>query len=438
MKRVVIAGAIVLLAGLGLWGAKTIAVQPPLTTAQTAGAQGTPAATANVIWASGKLVPAQWAALSPAASGTVATVRVAEGDRVATGDVLVELENASLQRQVDAAMAAMDETRAAQAKLLAGATRQQVAQAQAEVASAEAGLAVAQAAVKQAQQGAAAAEAQTAIAQAQYAELASRPLESEKVTALRQVELAQAAVKTAQSAYDQVKGRADIGARPEALALEQATIQLESAKAAYNTAAKGATPEQLAVAAAQVRAGQSQALVAASQVPTAEAGVQAAQAQVARARAGLDALLAGPTVEDQAVAESRVKSAQAQLRIIEAQLAQTRITAPFAGQVGNVLVRPGELAVPGQPALMLGDTGRLRVETTDLRETDVTRLDTGLPVEVTFDALPGRSFQGQIIRVAPMSTVEKGSTNYTVIVNVTELDQALRWGMTAFVNIQPK
>jgi HlyD family secretion protein len=66
----------------------------------------------------------------------------------------------------------------------------------------------------------------------------------------------------------------------------------------------------------------------------------------------------------------------------------------------------------------------------------VVRLSTDLPVEVTFDALPGRTFQGRLTKIAPVSTTEKGSTNYTVQVDVTDLDKSLRWGMTAFVNIQ--
>jgi hypothetical protein len=37
-----------------------------------------------------------------------------------------------------------------------------------------------------------------------------------------------------------------------------------------------------------------------------------------------------------------------------------------------------------------------------------------------------------------MSTAEKGSTNYTVVVKVDGLDPSLRWGMTAFVNIRPQ
>ena len=131
-----------------------------------------------------------------------------------------------------------------------------------------------------------------------------------------------------------------------------------------------------------------------------------------------------------------MKSAQAALAQAQAQLKQTQVIAPFAGQVGTIHVRPGELASPGQPVLMFGDTSKLHVETTDLRETDVTRLKIGMPVEVTFDALPGRTFQGKITRIAPMSTTEKGSTNFTVIVEVPDLDASLRWGMTAFVNIQ--
>ncbi len=87
---------------------------------------------------------------------------------------------------------------------------------------------------------------------------------------------------------------------------------------------------------------------------------------------------------------------------------------------------------------LLGDTGRMHVETTDLRETDVVRVQVGMPVEVTFDAAPNRIFQGTVTQVAPVSSAEKGSTNYTVNVDVRDLDPALRWGMTAFVNIRPQ
>ena len=395
-----------------------------------------PAAPENVIWASGKLLPARWAALSPATGGTVKALYPAEGDRVETGALLAEIDNGILQSQVEVAAAAVAEAEAARAKLLAGAAPADLAAAKADVSAAQGAVAQAQAALKHAQASVAAAEAQVTIAQAQYNELASGPTTAERVAAQRPVDQARIAVKQAQAAYDLVHGDPHIGARPEAAALEQATAALDSAQAAYNAAVQGATPPQLAVAKAQVGAAKTQVTVAQGEVPAAEAGVQTAQAQAARAQAVLDRLQAGATAEEIGMADARVKSAEAALATARAALAQTQVIAPFAGQVGAVYLRTGELATPGQPVLALGDTGIMRVETTDLRETDVARLAVGMPVEVTFDALPGRTFQGAVARIAPMSSAEKGSTNYTVIIDVADLDPALRWGMTAFVNIR--
>ncbi len=390
----------------------------------------------NVIWASGKLVPVRWAAVSPMSAGTVKTVHVVEGDRVEPGDLLVELDNGVLLGQVETAEAALAEAEAARAKLLAGATPEEIAAATAEIAAADGALAQAQAALQQTRDGVAAAQAQVAVVEAQYRELASPPAAASRQAAEAQLAQAQAALKQAQAAYDAAKGDPHIAARPEALALEQSTLALTSAQAAYDLAVQGATPQQLAVVRAQVEAAKAQVNIAQGQTPAAEAAVTSAQAQIARARAAMDRLQAGATVEDRAIADARVKSAEAALHVTQAQLAQAQVVAPFGGEIGAVYVRPGELAVAGQSSLIIGDTSDMQVETTDLRETDVAKLEVGMPVEVTFDALPGKTFGGTIGRVAPMSSAEKGSTNYTVIVTVTGLDPALRWGMTAFVNIQ--
>jgi HlyD family secretion protein len=434
MKRAVLILVAVVVVGAGVWAAQTLANRQQ--SGQAPQATPAPDETAGVIWASGKLVPAQWTGLSTAGQGTVATVHVAEGDQVKAGDLLLELSCGTLHSQVDVASAALREAEAARDKVLAPATTEQITQAEADVAVARANVQTAQSGVDSARRAAAVATSQVAIAQAQYNELAGRPTPAEKVAAQREIELAYAALKLAQQAYDRVKGDVNISALPESLALEQATVRFDAAKAAYDVATQGATPQQLAVAQAQVAAAQAQAQVAAGQAPAAESGVQAAQAQLARAQAALQALKAGPTAEDKAVAEGRVASARAALAAAETQLKDAQVRAPFAGQVGAISVRPGEMAVPGQVLLMLGDTGQLRVETTDLRETDVTRLKAGMPAEVTFDALPNRKFQGTVSRIAPMSTTDKGSTNYTLVIDVADLDAALRWGMTAFVNMQ--
>ena len=111
------------------------------------------------------------------------------------------------------------------------------------------------------------------------------------------------------------------------------------------------------------------------------------------------------------------------------------LTAPYDGTVGLIHIRQGEEVMPGQAVLVMGDLSTLRVETTDLDEYDIARVESGQRVDLTFDALPEKVLPGRVIHVAPMSSPGQAATTYTVIINFEEYEPALRWGMTAFVDI---
>lgn len=437
MKRILIILVILALGGAGWWAYARYQEQQQLAAQEAAAAEEAEAdELANVIWASGKLEPIVWAALGPAVGGPVARIAAQEGEQVEEGDLLLELDNGVLRAQVEVAEAAVTEAEAARAKLLAGATDAQISAARAEVAAAEAGVSLAAGQMVEAEAAIAVAEAQLAIAQLQYAELASHPTSDESTTARAGIAVAEAAVEQAQAAYNIVRGDPNIGALPQSMTLRQATAQLEAARAEAAQMLTGATAEQLSVAGGQIAAAEAQVGMAESHGPGVEAAVKSALARQASAQAALDTLLAGATEEDIAMADARVLSARSALSSAEAALGQSRMVAPFAGTVGQVNVHRGETVAPGQPLILLGDTAQMRVETTDLRETDVVRLQPGMTVEVTFDALPGQIFTGTIEKIAPVSNTEQGSTNYTVQVDVADLDPSLRWGMTAFVNIE--
>ena len=319
--------------------------------------------------------------------------------------------------------------------MLADATDHELAAVQAQVDAAKANVSLAAGQMLDVQAAIDQANAQVNIAQQQYADLAAPATAAELEVAKAQIAVAQAAVKQAQAGYNLVRGDPQLSARPEAMHLYQSTASLELAKAQAALTNQGATQQQLAIVGAQINAAKVQASAAKNQGVSAEAGVKVAMAQLAGAQANLAALVAGATQEDIAIAQARVQSARAGLATAQAALHQTQIVAPFAGQVGTLNVRQGEVATPAQYALLLGDTKHMCIQTTDLRETDVVRLTLDASVEVTFDALPGQTFQGKIVKIAPVSTTEKGSTNYTVELTVDRLDERLRWGMTAFVNI---
>ena len=444
MKRVwIILGLVVLLAAGG-WAYVTF-VDPSLlpqnasSSDETAEAEAIEEAGAeldSVIWASGKLLPTAWANLAPLQGGIVQPLLVKEGDWVEAGEMLVQLDSPAAQSNVAVAAATVVEAEAAHAKLLSGASEADIAAAEAGVATARAQVSLAAGRLLESQKTVEFYQVEVLIATQLYNELASGPTEVERAAAAARVEVAQAALDHAQAAYNAVRGDPSIGStRLEALLLEQATKSLHAAQAEFAVATQGASEQQLAVAQSRIEEARSRVAMAESQTPAAEAGVQSAQAALASAQANLRKFQEGAMPEDIAVSQARISTARAQLASAEAQVAQTQIVAPYAGQIGAVLVRGGELVAAGQVLILLGDTGKMHVETTDLRETDVVRLYDGQEVEVTFDSLPEQLFDGIITHIAPVSTTDRGSTNFTVHVEVPQLDENLRWGMTAFVNI---
>ncbi len=99
-------------------------------------------------------------------------------------------------------------------------------------------------------------------------------------------------------------------------------------------------------------------------------------------------------------------------------------------------VRAGELVQSSQPLIVLGDLDTLRVETTDLDEIDVVQVAVGQEAAITFDALPDRVITGSVTRISPMAEPGSGGVHYTVVLELEEVDPVLRWGMTAFVDIE--
>jgi HlyD family secretion protein len=168
----------------------------------------------------------------------------------------------------------------------------------------------------------------------------------------------------------------------------------------------------------------------------ANAAVWAAAAERGVAQAQLDLLQAGATAGEIAVAQAEVAQAQVELDAARVALERCELRAPFGGTVGAVDVRRGEFVAAAQPLITLGDLSTLRVETTDLDEIDVARVRVGQQASVTFDALPEREFTGRVTRISPMAEPGAGGINYTVVIELDESNPVIRWGMTAFVDIE--
>jgi multidrug resistance efflux pump len=169
-------------------------------------------------------------------------------------------------------------------------------------------------------------------------------------------------------------------------------------------------------------------------IAKAEADLELATANLAKAERDYALLQAGPDPDLMAVAEARLANAKDQLSAAEKALEVLELRAPFDGVISEVYVRSSEWIAPGQPVLLLADLTHLKVETTDLNEIDVAQIEIGDAVAVSFDALPDVVVAGSVSRIGVKPRQGSG-VNYTVVVELAEVPERLRWGMTAFVDI---
>lgn len=130
---------------------------------------------------------------------------------------------------------------------------------------------------------------------------------------------------------------------------------------------------------------------------------------------------------------SALESAEATLALAQAQLAKTRITAPFAGTAGLRQVSPGDYVNPGQALVSLEAMARLKVDFR-LPETVLSRLAPGQPLDIELDAWPGERFRAEVYAIEPR--VAESTRSIGLRARLPNPDGRLRPGLYARVRLQ--
>ena len=131
---------------------------------------------------------------------------------------------------------------------------------------------------------------------------------------------------------------------------------------------------------------------------------------------------------------ARIKAAEANLQLARIDLANTRITAPMAGIIGNRSVQVGQLIKPGNVLGHLIPAKGLFVEA-NFKENQIARMQPGQPVEIRIDAYPDQVFEGVVDSFAPASgsefsllPPENATGNFTKIVRRVQVKIIFRPG----------
>jgi len=243
------------------------------------------------------------------------------------------------------------------------------------------------------------AQATVAAARAQLAKVVSGPRPQERAQSADAVNQAQATLNSAQAS----------------LAMAQATVVRDR-----TLKAQGAISQQ--------------------ELDSAETQVQVAQAQVAQARAAYDAAVQnaalvhiGSRAEDIQQARAQLAQAEAGLALVQVQLRDSTIYAPFAGTITQRNVEPGEI-VSSMPT---ASSSSLFV----LSQVDNVYVALIVPAQhrfelqpdqaavMTIDGLPGQTFRGRVAEIKPAA--DALSRSFGVKVLVPNPTGALRPGMFA-------
>jgi HlyD family secretion protein len=184
---------------------------------------------------------------------------------------------------------------------------------------------------------------------------------------------------------------------------------LTQAQSAYNTAVNNLNAALAGPDPAKVALDQQQLAVA--------------QANYNKAQDDLATLQAGPTAAD-------VAAIKAKLAVDQAVLDKLKVLAPFGGTVVAISTTTGDAVTPGTVAVQLADLHTLQVAVS-VSEVDINRLKVGQEVDLTLDAVSGKTFTGTVSEIGYLGTTTQGVVNFPVTVVIANPDPALKPGMTA-------
>lgn len=341
----------------------------------------------DIVSASAEVVAGKYANLTFMLGAERVTILVGIGDEVKAGDVLALFPENALPQAIVNAQADLVLARKSLDDLLAS----DVALAQAEQ-----NLAIAKQAVE---------DAEKDVIKLDYRRASDDLLDQTRA----EIDLLNKQVSLAEDAYKSVRNRPDGDSLKAQALLNLTNARLERDRKQATLDWYLGEPSELD--AAKYRAALSLAL-----------------AQEADAQREYDRLLDRESTPEVIAARTRVDALEALLR-------QSRLIAPFDGVVVEVYLNSGEMVSPGAPVLLLADLSTLQVKTTDLNEVDVARIQVGDPVEVSFDALPDTVVTGKVSEISLKNAVGSG-IYYDVFITPDEIPDGLRWGMSAFVEIQ--
>ncbi len=118
------------------------------------------------------------------------------------------------------------------------------------------------------------------------------------------------------------------------------------------------------------------------------------------------------------------------------------VSSPIKGLVISINVEVGEMITSGTQAyggggttiMTVADLNKMIVKA-DINEVDVGKVAKGQPVNIVFDAIKGKTYQGRVRKLTPAGSIKLNIVVYPLEVEILDPDKSIRPGMTADLDI---
>jgi HlyD family secretion protein len=203
------------------------------------------------------------------------------------------------------------------------------------------------------------------------------------------------------------------------LQIQQERARLDQAQANLTKTLRGPRSEEIASARAQAENAEKERLRWKELLEKGVAPQQQYDSAATLARTTREALLElerGSRPEDIAAARAAVQTEERQLGYLERQRAESFVTAPAAGVIESMDLRPGDLVGPNQPVARMLEPSQLWVRVY-VPEPQLGRVRVGQRAALTVDTYPKREFAGKVVEI-------RTQAEYTPR-NVQTLDQRM-------------
>jgi HlyD family secretion protein len=151
------------------------------------------------------------------------------------------------------------------------------------------------------------------------------------------------------------------------------------------------------------------------EVQTAKQRVDSAELQIRSLEQKRASLVAAP---DRSSALARLHDAESAAKLAEQRIKQSVVRAPISGVIYQFDLKPGAYLNAGEVVAFVGKLERVRVNVY-VDEPDLGRVTRGLPVSISWDALPGRTWSGVVDKL-PTQIEALGSRQVGQVICVIE------------------